>query len=192
MSQLFTYGFFGEDEAQRNFLEKYLHQEYPKTFLEDEEFRWRIKARNRDQVDALLPQALFQRAKMSLDVLFVGRDIDTYQTPGIIKKQVEYAQCCQGHPAVLMLPVQCIEYWLWYLKRRQEEPGRNTPLESQTRTTAKQAVYADTKVVAKQIGLANDILRNFDVAWLESRSESFKHFHQQVCTFIQKYNKPQP
>lgn len=33
MSRIITYAFFGEDEAQRNFLEKYLHQEYPDTFI---------------------------------------------------------------------------------------------------------------------------------------------------------------
>lgn len=184
MSRIVTYAFFGEDDAQRNFLEKYLQQQYPDTFIEDENQRWRFKATNDKQVDNLLPDALRQRRLLELDVLFVGRDIDTDQTPKIREKQAEYGQKCQGQPAILMLPVQCIEYWLWYLKRHREEPGRNTSLESQTRLSAKQAVYADTKVVAKQIRLANDILVNLDVSWLTTRSDSFKHFHHQVQTFI--------
>lgn len=187
MSRIVTYAFFGEDEAQRNFLEKYLHQQYPDTFIEDENERWRFKATNDKQVDNLLPDALRQRRLLGLDVLFVGRDIDSNQTSKFLEKQAEYGKKCQGQPAVLMLPVQCIEYWLWYIKRHRDEPGKKTPLESQTRASAKQAVYADTNVVAKQIRLANDILVNLDVSWLATRSDSFKHFHHQVQTFINKH-----
>lgn len=184
MNRIITYGFFGEDEAQRNFLEKYLHQQYPDTFIDDENERWRFKATNRDQVDKLLPDALRQRALLYLDVLFVGRDVDTEHKLTIKIHQDHYASRCQGHPAILILPVQCIEYWLWYIKRHQEEPGKNTPLESQPRALAKQAVYGDTKLVARQLTIANDILAHLNVSWLESRSESFRHFHNQVKDFL--------
>ncbi|RIV18921.1 hypothetical protein DYU11_25815 [Fibrisoma montanum] len=189
MSKIITYAFFGEDEAQRNFLEKYLNQQYPNTFIEDENERWRFKAGNGKQVDSLLPEALRQRALLGLDVLFVGRDIDTEHKPIIAIRQNHYAGKCKDHPAVLMLPVQCIEYWLWYIKRHSEEPGKNTPLEPQPRSSAKQAVYAGTKVAAKQVEIANDILVHLDVEWLEQRSESFKHFHKQITAFLNEYNK---
>lgn len=189
MSQVITYGFFGEDDAQRNFLEKYLHHQYPDTFIEDENERWRFKAGNGPQVDNLLPDALRKRALLGLDILFIGRDVDTENKPTIKIMQERYASICKDHPAVLLLPVQCIEYWLWYIKRHREETGKKTPLESQPRPVAKQAVYAGTKLVAKQLIIANDILINLDVSWLESRSESFKHFHSQVVDFLEKYNK---
>jgi hypothetical protein len=189
MRQVITYGFFGEDEAQRNFLEKYLYRQYPDTFIDDEDERWQFKAGNGPQVDKLLPEALRKRALLGLDILFVGRDIDTENKPTIKIRQERYASTCKDHPAMLLLPVQCIEYWLWYIKRHQEEPGKKTPLESQPRLVAKQAVYAGTKLVAKQLAIANDILTNLDVSWLESRSESFRHFHQQVTAFLNQYNK---
>ncbi len=192
MSRIITYGFFGEDEAQRNFLEKYLNQQHPDTFIEDENQRWRFKATNGNQVDKLLPDALRQRDILGLDVLFVGRDIDTEHKPTISARQDHYSGRCVGHPAVLMLSVQCIEYWLWYIKRHREEPGKNTPLESQPRSLAKKAVYGETKLVSKQVSIANDILADLDVLWLESRSDSFKHFHHQVTTFLNQYNKTQP
>ncbi|GAB3644005.1 hypothetical protein [Spirosoma arcticum] len=190
MSRIITYGFFGEDTAQRNFLTKYLTHQYPNTFIEDENERWRFKARNRDQVDAFLPEALLQKVILRLDVLFVGRDIDTSHEPTIKTRREEFEKKCIGHhPVVLMLPVQCVEHWLWYIKRRREEPGRNTPLEPQPRTSAKQAIYADTKLVAKQVVIANDILVDLDVSWLEQRSESFKHFHKQLIDFLDQYDK---
>ncbi|GAB2520854.1 hypothetical protein [Spirosoma aerophilum] len=186
MSRIITYGFFGEDKAQRNFLEKYLHHQYPDTFIEDETERWRFKATNGPQVDKLLPDALRQRAIIGLDILFVGRDIDTEHKPTIKARQEGFIGKCTNHPVVLMLPVQYIEYWLWYIKRRKEEPGKNTLLESYTRSQAKQAVYGDTNLVSKQILLADDILASFDSSWLEQRSDSFKHFHNQVKAFIDK------
>lgn len=189
MSQIITYAFFGEDIAQRNFLEKYLHAQYPDTFIEDEDERWRFKATNGTQVDKLLTDALRQRALIGLDVLFVGRDIDTEHKADIANRQNKYAGTCKGHPALLMLPVQCIEYWLWYIKRHRDEPGKNTPLESQTRSSAKWALYAGTKRADRQVEMANDVLGDLDVPWLESHSDSFKHFHQQVVQFVQQYNK---
>ncbi|GAB3897072.1 hypothetical protein [Spirosoma agri] len=184
MSRIITYGFFGEDKAQRNFLEKYLHQQYPETFIEDETERWRFKAANGSQVDKLLPDALRQRALLGLDILFVSRDIDTEHKPTIKARQELYTSKCASHPVILMLPVQCIEYWLWYIKRHNEEAGKNTPLESYPRSEAKRAVYGDTNLVSKQILLADGILINFDISWLEQRSESFKHFHHQVNAFV--------
>ncbi|GAA4452219.1 hypothetical protein GCM10023189_15270 [Nibrella saemangeumensis] len=188
MRKLFTYGFFGEDAAQQNFLSKYLDHHYPNTFIEDEEFRWRIKVRNRDQVDALLPQALLQKVKLNLDVLFVGRDMDSAHEPSILAKRDYFSKICKGDGSVfIMLPVQCIEHWLWYLKRRQEEPGKNTPLESLNRRDAKRAVYGNSQVTETQLEKANQILLSLDVKWLESRSESFRHFHQQVGRFVETH-----
>lgn len=188
MSQIITYAFFGEDEAQRNFLEKYLNQQYPDTFIEDENERWRFKATNATQVDKLLPDALQQRAKLGLDMLFVGRDVDTEHKPTIKIRQDGYADTCKEHPVVLMMPVQCIEYWLWYVKRHRQEPGKNSPLESYPRSEAKRVIYGEIKQVKKQIPIANNLLSDLDVSWLESRSESFRHFHNQVIFFLSQYS----
>ncbi|WP_338873118.1 hypothetical protein WBJ53_29720 [Spirosoma sp. SC4-14] len=185
MSQLITYGFFGEDIAQRTFLAYYLEQIQPSTFLENEEFRWRVKVQNRDQVDARLPEALLQKAKFGLDVLFVGRDIDTAHHPTILDRREQFASICQNHhPVVLMLPVQCIEHWFWYIKRKHEEPGKRSLLEPLLRNDAKQAIYGDIKSGEKRIEKIKELLTDFDVDWLEQRSESFRHFHHQVKALI--------
>jgi len=187
MSRIIMYGFFGEDAAQRNFLEKYLSNQYPNTFIEEESLRWKFKIRNRDQVDAFLPEALLQGATLRLDVLFVGRDVDTEHEPTIKNRRDRFERVCKGHPAIMMLPVQCVEHWLWYIKRQREEPGKNTPLESNLRPDAKQAVYSGTRVVANQLVIADNLLTDLDVSWLESRSESFRHFHKQVTNFLEQY-----
>ena len=187
MSGIIIYGFFGEDSALRNFLEKYLNSQFPDTFIEEEKLRWKFKIRNRDQFDAFLPEAVLEAATLRLDILFGGRDIDTQHEPTIKVRRDHFEKVCKGHPAIMMLPVQCVEHWLWYIKRYREEPGKNTPLEPNPRPDAKQAVYSGTKVVANQLVLADNLLADLDVSWLESRSESFRHFHKQVTDFLEQY-----
>jgi hypothetical protein len=190
MSSVIIYGFFGEDEAHRNFLARYLQHQYPDVFLEDDDFRWQIRARNRDQVDKLLPIALSQKAKFRLDVLFVTRDVDSQHADTIQAKRDMLVKKCTGHQSVVfMLPVQCIEHWLWYIKRHREEPGKHSLLEPTPRRDAKTTVYGHSKVVEKQLLFANALLDQLDVDWLAQRVDSFKHFHSQVVDFIEKYNK---
>jgi hypothetical protein len=190
MSDILIYGFFGEDEAHRNFLSRYLNHRYPGIFLEDDDFRYQIRARNRDQVDALLPLALAQKVKSRLDILFVTRDVDSHHAATIKSRREILNQACVAHqPVVLMLPVQCIEHWLWYIKRHQGEPGKHSPLEQNPRRDAKSAIYGDSKVVTTQLNFANQLLDQLDVDWLSQRVDSFKHFHQQVVQFLQVYSK---
>lgn len=190
MSDVLIYGFFGEDEAHRNFLSRYLSQQYPGVFLEDDDFRYKIRARNRDQVDKLLPLALAQKVKSQLDILFVTRDVDSPHKETIDSRRTILSRACATHqPVVLMLPVQCIEHWLWYIKRHQEEPGKHSQLENNPRRDAKTAIYGDSKVVDTQLIFANTLLDHLDVDWLSQRVDSFKHFHSQVVQFLQAYSK---
>lgn len=190
MSDILIYGFFGEDEAHRNFLSRYLNHQYPGIFLEDDDFRHQIRARNRDQVDRLLPLALAQKVKSRLDILFVTRDVDSPHKITIDSRRDILTRACVAHqPVVLMLPVQCIEHWLWYIKRHQQEPGKHSLLESNPRRDAKTAIYGDSKVVETQLVFANALLDHLDVDWLAQRVDSFKHFHNQVVQFLQAYSK---
>lgn len=187
MNKTVTYGFFGEDIAQRNFLAHYLNQQYPNTFIENEDFRWKVKVRNRDQVDAFLSEALLQKVIFRLDVLFVGRDIDTAHQPTVKTRREDFEKkCANEQPVMLMLPVQCIEHWLWYIKRKQEEPGKNSLLESYPRPDAKQAIYGDSKTEKTKLEKANAVLTHFDIDWLAQHSESFRHFHNQVKAFLSR------
>lgn len=189
MSRPITFSFFGEDAAQRNFLNRYLHLRFINVFVENEEFKWRIKAKTRDQVDNTLPAALQLKAVLEIEALFVGRDADTAHPKVIQELRDHFVEVCTGHQTiVLMIPVQCIEHWLWYIKRRKHEPGKNSPLETSNRSDAKVAIYGGKFNVARQLEMANVILDDLDIDWLESRSESFRHFHHQVVKFVDVYN----
>lgn len=91
---------------------------------------------------------------------------------------------------VFLIPVQCIEHWLWYLKWQQENPGvtKNINLESKTRSEAKQNVYGSrTPSTKHSIPIVNSLSNQLDIEWLCSRSLSFNSFHQLVVLFLTKY-----
>ncbi|GAB3916936.1 hypothetical protein [Larkinella terrae] len=191
MSRPFKYGFFGEDEAQKTFLTNYLITVYPNRFVEEENFGWQIQATNKREVDNNVAIALWQGiAKFGLDVLFIGRDTDSIEKATIQKVKTHLKDACKGdQKAILMIPVQCIEHWFWYLKWRRTNPHstKNESLESFTRTQAKREIYGDKHNSDRRLQSARELLSGLDIVWLESRSESFRDFHQQVVTFLAKY-----
>lgn len=188
MSKVFSYGVLCEDKAHKNFIEHYLVQSHPGVFQENEQFSWKIKANNDKEVEDALPDATRQGfTKFGLNILFVGRDADTTDGKRIEDLKTKLTSLCQAHDkVVLMVPVQCIEHWLLYLKWHRENPTstKNEPQERVIRAEAKLRIYGGKLKVEKQLEKANEILTELDVDWLESRSDSFKHFHNQVKAFL--------
>lgn len=190
MNKPLTYGFLCEDEAHKAFLAAYLQTQHPGVFEESPEFGWRIQARNATEVENRLTDA-FRLAliQLRLDVLFVGRDSDTVVEEDVqILKEKLIRLCHQHRCVVFMIPVQCIEHWLWYLKWKIENPvsTKNINLEPHNNRQAKAAVYGGKLNVEKQLQIANEFLKTLDVPYLESRSASFRHFHHQVLKFLRE------
>lgn len=190
MSKVFSYGVICEDKAHKNFIERYLTQCHPGVFQENEQFGWRIKASNGKEVEDALPDATRQGfTKYGLSILIVGRDADTTDKRRIEELKARLTSLCQAHDKVIfMVPVQCIEHWLLHLQWHRDNPTstKNEPQEHVMRTEAKLKIYGGKLRVEKQLEKANEILVGFDVAWLESRSDSFKHFRNQVKDFLSK------
>lgn len=188
MNKLVILGILCEDKAHRNFIHHYLTSCYPDTFLESEDFRWRIYASNAKEVDDSIKDATrLGFTHFNLDILIVGRDADTTQPKRISELKAKHDAACGKHPKVVfMIPVQCIEHWLLHIKYHQENPAstKNETLESIIRLTCKRLVYGDVKKPDRQVEIASGILSNFDPDWLEQRSESFKKFHNQLKSFL--------
>lgn len=188
MNDPLTYGFISEDEAHKAFLAAYLQTQHPGLFEESPEFGWRIQARNATEVENRLPDAFrFALFQLRLNVLFVGRDSDTSDEEDIQVLKEKLIRLCYKHRCVIfMIPVQCIEHWLWYLKWKVENPAstKNVNLEPHNNREAKAAVYGGKLNVEKQLAIANELLKNLDISYLESRSASFRHFHHQVQKFL--------
>jgi hypothetical protein len=193
------YGYFGEDEAQRIFLGNYLIQliDYLGKskdifFNYDVEFSYVFKGvKNSTIIDQDFAEAVrVGFIKYGQDLFFVGRDLDTYLDKEFKRKlasmQNELDEKFKGK-TFLMIPVQCIEHWLWYMKFKVDNPDstKNIPLESKPNPEAKKAVYGSPKISNKKsIPIVEEYSKQIDFDYLESRSESFRVFHNSVKNFL--------
>ena len=178
------YGFIGEDNAQRIFLQNYLKQVLP-NFEFDTNFK--IKATNKQEVDKLFAEAVLKGLQYAGHRLFfVGRDLDDFQEKSFNEKlndMLEKIPSKFQSQTIFFIPVQCIEHWLWYIKRNRENPSetKNIELEKKPRNDAKIAIYGFPKVSTKTSNpIVEDLTNGLDIEWLSSRSKSFLNFHSQV------------
>jgi len=188
------YGFHGEDDAHKIFLHNYLQQfdQDDVLFDRDDEFCEKFRAGNKKQVDTKFAFVAREGlSKYQHDIFFVGRDIDSHQANQFKIRQNHFTKE-RIKNLILMLPVQCVEHWLWLLKHRRENPQstKNISFENYHNDRAKIEVYGQKDPPNE---LSNPIVyslsSSLDVSWLESRSDSFKHFHNQVVQFLQVYSK---
>ncbi|MDB5239404.1 MAG: hypothetical protein JWP57_29 [Spirosoma sp.] len=187
MKQL-KYGFYGEDDAHKIFLHNYLsHFANELVFVRDDAFCWKFRARTKKEVDDKFAEVA-QRGLIwyQQQVFFVVRDVDSIQENEFTIRYSHFAEV-RIDKLLVALPVQCIEHWLWYLKQKKENPSltKNISLESQPRKKAKFEVYGfEDPPNELSNPIVDDLSKQFDISWLESRSGSFKHFHSQVKIFV--------
>jgi hypothetical protein len=196
--KILKYGYFGEDEAHRIFLANYLEQLV--SYLDksdniifdfDEEFTYKFKGRNKSDVDKLFAEAVQEGfIDYRQDVFFVGRDLDTFQNHEFKDKITSMQSQLRNdfkEKTFLMIPVQCIEHWLWYLKIKKENPNltKNISLESKPNREAKIELYGKARVSNNiSIPIVKEISKNIDFDYLENISISFNTFNSQVKKFI--------
>ncbi len=193
------YGFFGEDEAHRIFLENYLQQliinlniSEELSFHFDKEFTYRYRGYTKADVDTRFREAVqVGLDKYQQDIFFVARDLDSFDITDFNTKIASMQSQLQDNfltKTILMIPVQCIEHWLLYLKLHFDNPTdtKNVTLERTPRRDAKLAVYGNVKASNKvSIPIVEGLTSTFDIEHLESRSASFRIFHNQVKSFIE-------
>jgi hypothetical protein len=187
---LVRYGFFGEDAGQRGFLDAYLphcgSEEAGVTFESVPYFGKRFGAMNNKVVDRRCADACreaFVLGYPQLDLLFIGRDIDSFD-PDHFNTRAEALLASireWQHRTLLLLPVQCIEHWLLYLV---QYPNRES-LERIPNDQTKRLLYADKAKPREQI--VTEVLASIDIEriiWLAEVSVSFRIFHQQVVSYM--------
>ncbi len=197
--RILKYGYFGEDEAHRIFLANYLEQlvkfmgkSEEIIFDFDVSFTYKYKGRNKTDVDRLFAEAAQEGfIDYQQDLFFVGRDLDTFQRNEFQDKITAMQSQLRDDfkdKTFLMIPVQCIEHWLWYMKIKVENPSstKNKSLESKPNKEAKIALYRSAKVSNKiSIPIVEEYSKSLYFEYLASRSESFNAFHSRVKKFVE-------
>jgi hypothetical protein len=189
------FGFFGEDLAHKIFLINYLNhfqKSHNLLFEIDEEFCYRYSGNNKKEVDNRIGEVIQAgfNYPYNQDVFFVGRDIDSQNIAerDKISSQLKSKIWSQYQTkALIFLPIQCIEHWLCYIKWNKENSSqtKNITFENIGNNDTKFQVYQVKKASNSiSIPIVKNLTENFDIQWLESRSESFRHFHNQVIEFV--------
>lgn len=196
--RILKYGYFGEDEAHRIFLANYLEllvlhlgKAEELIFDFDEIFFYKFRGGKKSEVDARFAEAVQEGfVNYQHDIFFVGRDLDTFTNHEFkdkIKAMKSQLSANFHDKTFLMIPVQCIEHWLWYIKIKSKNPSstKNESLESKPRKDAKIALYGSASATNQMSNpIVEELSMKLDFEYLESRSESFKIFHKEVFNFI--------
>ena len=197
MSNEIKYGLICEDLPQRIFVEKILSAivlklNSSKVFVEEESFKRKFGGAsvNRRTVERTFVDACLQaNSKYNLDVCFVGIDLDDFQKKNFTNKQNELRNKLPEKLkdfAIIFIPVQCVEHWLWHIQLHHENPTstKNEQIETQTRQQAKLQIHNSKKIIDKE--KINTLLANVDLERLCSRSFSFNHFYELVKEYLKK------
>ncbi|WP_310398011.1 hypothetical protein [Hymenobacter sp.] len=120
----------------------------------------------------------------------MGLDLDDFDSAAFQAKQAEMRGRLEARKlqAILLIPVQCIEHWLWCLKWRKEHPHstKNERFETQPRENAKLAIYNARKCSTKHSSpIVEELAAGMDADWLSTRSASFLAFHTQVRAYLE-------
>ena len=202
-----TYGYLCEDKALELFVEETLIRLGPKSkckvFEKNVEFCDRFKAisgRGRNEIIARYAEAAkIAISEKKLNLFIAAYDFDHFKTDGYestLKKQIDELSIKTRNKSVMCVPVQCVEYWFWYVKHASDISAPiNNFLEANSefnRHFIKSDVYEralDEKgkypgqSAATELAKARIILEKFDLDKLESLSPSFAHFVAQIKRF---------
>lgn len=195
-----TYGFFGEDKGQGEFLRQYLLKlaaRQPVQFREHDWFGRKYQGMNNSRVDKGFREAWLRGfgSECALDCLFVGRDLDA-DTATVrddrmklfVKNVADIDRPHWWQRTVFILPMQCVEHWLLYLQRRANGRPSNATrdLETLINDTVKKEVYNHARTPATQTKeeLVTALAAGLDIDWLAKVSGSFADFHGEVARYL--------
>lgn len=125
------------------------------------------------------------------ELFIVGLDLESHDEVKFkrdlyeLQNDKKFSDC--KDKSIVYISVQCIEYWMWYIKHKKENPTNNKSLnlELKVRRDAKIAIYGRPKVSNETaVSWIEPLLESIDIAYLEQQSYSFKRFYSDLKTFL--------
>jgi hypothetical protein len=190
--RILQYGFFGEDAPQKIFLDNYLNrlnQEHKRScqFRGQEQFNQLFQGRDRNGVKHGVGIAAEQGLglpRFKLDCLFVGLDLDS-NLPTIYEHEARVVR--EKIPeslrsrTLLMLPMQCIEHWVLYVKRGEHQAES---LEALSNRAVQEELYGGKIASSRKKEVVQELTKDLRINWLANRSPTFNFFNQQVKKYL--------
>jgi hypothetical protein len=185
-----TYGIFAEDSAIKIFVENAIPQlvshfgfDNKVAFNHNPDYSYYIRATSRSYIISdFIGAVSFGVKNCNLELCFVGLDSDEEEHADVFEKmKVQLIGSEVESMVVIFIPVQAVEFWLWYNKIKQEKPDAvKTAIIDRTitRKEMKQRIYNRMKPSnSKSDPIARALSQDMDFPWLIAHSESFKHFY---------------
>ena len=193
MKKTLKYGIYAEDEANKSFLLcvipqilVFLQKENEFDLLHQTDFTSIAAAKNGDFISETFINRIEQGIRYyDLNLCFVARDTDDTNYDIHFEKMNEQLETTGFQQnCVLVLPVQAIEYWLWYLKAKKEK-WAITAKETENRKDLKKQVYGRVRCNnAEQTAIITQLTENIDIPFLCENSASFQHFHDKFKALL--------
>jgi hypothetical protein len=193
-----TFGIYAEDDANKIFVSNAIPQILAHLKLNDTislhhelEYTQSMVAKNSEfVVNTYIDRSVIGMRRFDLNICFVCLDCEDRAFEKELKKMkksIKYHNLDQN--IVVSLPVQSIEYWLFYLKMKAENNVSHNDIETQfTRPEMKEMVYGSRKPTNKKSNpIVESISQHIDIEDLISKSISFKAFINCFKNVFQKY-----
>ncbi len=191
-----TYGIFAEDAANRIFMRNTIPQlveHFGKSsdivFQHEDKFTEFVRPDNGlDARNRFIGAADIGFDNFGLDVCFVGVDCDDNVFEDVFSEMQNNCTKEGVEDKILIyIPVQAIEYWLWYIKVKKENDtlGTTPNIETEGRKDMKKRVYNRIKPTnAKSNPIVDSLSKSFNINWLRQCSNSFDAFVNQFEKYI--------
>ena len=192
------YGIFAEDSANKIFIElaipqlvSYFGFTEKILFIHEHEYSNHVVAKSGEYVKEMFISCItFGLKRIGIDFCFVGLDCDDNVYEDYYQEMMdELAEHKMQNKALIFIPVQAIEYWLWYLKvKKNDATLLKTPVVDRVhdRKKLKELVYERKRAGNKKSNpIVTELSKNIDIPWLRAHSASFDHF----CNHFENYLK---
>jgi hypothetical protein len=193
------YGIYAEDDANKLFIINVIgqllnHFECAEkiTLIHQEDFTKIAVAKSSDFVlETYLDRVTHGIRYYGLALCFVCLDCEDRNFEATTAKmQRGLAHHTLENRVIISLPVQSIEYWLWYLNEKQQNAAISTiaPIETlHTRAEVKKMVYGSKRATNKVSNpIVEQLAQNIDFHWLNAHSESFECFYNNFKQYLEK------
>lgn len=179
------YSIICEDDAQKLFVETIvtkMEASHNVDFAFEHSFYKQFKANSSKQVLINYPQAIDQSflPRYLLDLVIVGIDFDDrpkdqfeHHYKNLYEKLAEKSKA----KTVILFPVQAIEHWLLFIKKRKENPtlikSFSVDIEKINRKQAKLDIDPNRKTKDQT---SAELLMHLDIDWLQQQSKALGRF----------------
>jgi hypothetical protein len=199
---MLNYSLLCEDVAHETFIKYLLPHFIDISGLEidlgfNEDFFYKYRCRNsKDVLKKYVKASIDATDRFEIDLLFIGIDYDD-RDRSRFSNEIEklYSGIVQKvrEKSVIFFPVQAIEHWLLLIQYKYQNPNStkniSNEIEKLQRKSAKVQLFGARRLTkVDQKNRIEEIVKQINIDWLKTRSQSFNRFYIDLNKFFTQSN----